>query len=1485
MSQDQPELRINNQSINITTPANTTYFEPMRGFYPGTQGFEEVTDGSLPTGWSYSGGSSAEVTLNKIDSNGKNHRKVLRCYSGPAVNSWITVTNQFVGPQTSGTVEFWFLVIENTSRTFLGLKMSSSYRIMMYQDANLFRYYDGFTDIITGINFDSNKWYRFSIDFSSDGTYSGLAANYYRFRIFDSDGVTMLYTSPDAQFFSDGTIDRFEIYALMGPATVYADALGYSWDSSYSIGDNKYEGLHLNFSTTITPQWSGYSLDGQNNITILGNTTIPAPPDGSHNIQIFANDTNGTFYQSAVRHFTTNLPPYITINSPKPGDTFDLIAPSFNVEITGPELDTMWYTIDGGLTNVTFSTNETINQTLWDAHSIGPATIRFFANDSTNIIGSAKVVIKKILVQVNISSPENRSYTVSDKGHFVGSESFEDIADGTLPANWVHTEIGSSGTYSVVVNNKTDRNDNIHKKVMHCYDGASDRGARLQGFFNESQTSGTYEFWILELNPGSDRLRFSLRNTFDQDAVYLFEMLGRFFYRNGFSQVDTGISFIENKWYRLSIDFSDDGTYAGLGAHQYRLRIYDSDGISLLYTSPNANFGYNGHLNSLYIYTSVWLSHEVFIDAVGYLWDPDYTSGDNLIEGLFLNFTTVVDLNWRGYSIDGQNNVTIYDNVTIPFPSEGPHSIQVFGNTSLGTMYASEVRYFEIDFLPQITINSPSPSEGFGISAPSFNVTIIDPNLDTMWYSIDGGLNNRTFLVNGTINQTLWDARANGVVTITFYANDSWGNVHSAEVQVIKDTRAPIILINNPTPNEIFGSVAPPFNIEIIDLTLNTMWYTLDGGVTNTTFLSNESINQPLWDALTNGFVTIKFYVNDSQNNITSAEVTIKKDVIMINFPIPYEVFGEITPPFNVEISDPNLHTMWYTIDGGIFNQTFLTNQSIVQGLWDVQGYGNVTLRFYANDTFGFEWFSEVVLIKAIVEITIISPQNITYQPPLPGLPLDFLTVANFDWMAYSLDGQDNVTIPGNTSIALPENGPHTIQIFGNHSRTGTMFQSEIRPFIIAPNAPVLDPIVPVADIDGKINLNWSDVTGAMNYYIYRNTSIITSLNGLTPIAVVLESNYTDTLTKNGQYHWVIIASDSWSNSSLSNCESVTVAIPPTAPVLDPILPSFDTDGLVLLEWNDVVGADIYYVYRNTSNIISVGGLTPITAVTESTFTDIITDIGIYYYVIVTGNDLGNSSISNCENVTVGIPPVLAPIIPLIDIDGTLDLNWSSVAGAQLYYIYKDAMPISSVSGLTPLAILSETNYTHSYPVNGIYYFVIVAGNPLVNSSLSNCANVTVAIPPNPPDLQTIFPIVDVDGIIQLTWTTIKTATFYQVYRDSSNISSVAGLTPIATISTNFFIDVIMSSGNYYYVIVAGNATGTSYISNCEMVTVTLPSEDEDGTLKSDITLLAITILIAGIAIAGAILAHGMLRRPRAPPPPRPPKKVKSTPNDTSKAS
>jgi parallel beta-helix repeat protein len=116
------------------------------------------------------------------------------------------------------------------------------------------------------------------------------------------------------------------------------------------------------------------------------------------------------------------------------------------------------------------------------------------------------------------------------------------------------------------------------------------------------------------------------------------------------------------------------------------------------------------------------------------------------------------------------------------------------------------------------------------------------------------------------------------------------------------------------------------------------------------------------------------FILRDSYDNFPILDITIPD--ITIHKPINEEIYGFNPPEFNVEIKDPHLDKMWYTINNSATNIFFTLNGTINQVLWDTLTEGNVIIRFYANDSIGNIGFQEITIIKA-------TPQPI--PPEIPG--------------------------------------------------------------------------------------------------------------------------------------------------------------------------------------------------------------------------------------------------------------------------------------------------------------------------------------------------------------------------------------------------------------------------------------------------------------------------------------------------------------------
>ena len=79
------------------------------------------------------------------------------------------------------------------------------------------------------------------------------------------------------------------------------------------------EDVPLTFTVSESTSWIGYSLDGQANTTISGNTSLTSLLDGVHYVVVYANDTVGNMGKSGVVYFAVDTtPPNITDVSQTP---------------------------------------------------------------------------------------------------------------------------------------------------------------------------------------------------------------------------------------------------------------------------------------------------------------------------------------------------------------------------------------------------------------------------------------------------------------------------------------------------------------------------------------------------------------------------------------------------------------------------------------------------------------------------------------------------------------------------------------------------------------------------------------------------------------------------------------------------------------------------------------------------------------------------------------------------------------------------------------------------------------------------------------------------------------------------------------------------------------------------------------------------------------------------------------------------------------
>lgn len=94
-------------------------------------------------------------------------------------------------------------------------------------------------------------------------------------------------------------------YPLMEPFTTTAPKISISTPVNHVFNESS---VPLHFTVDKQVNWIGYSLDGKDNVTITGNTTIAGLSNGFHTLIIYANDTFGNLGASEPISFTIAVP-------------------------------------------------------------------------------------------------------------------------------------------------------------------------------------------------------------------------------------------------------------------------------------------------------------------------------------------------------------------------------------------------------------------------------------------------------------------------------------------------------------------------------------------------------------------------------------------------------------------------------------------------------------------------------------------------------------------------------------------------------------------------------------------------------------------------------------------------------------------------------------------------------------------------------------------------------------------------------------------------------------------------------------------------------------------------------------------------------------------------------------------------------------------------------------------------------------------------
>jgi len=295
-------------------------------------------------------------------------------------------------------------------------------------------------------------------------------------------------------------------------------------------------------------------------------------------------------------------------------------------------------------------------------------------------------------------------------------------------------------------------------------------------------------------------------------------------------------------------------------------------------------------------------------------------------------------------------------------------------------------------------------------------------------------------------------------------------------------------------------------------------------------------------------------------------------------------------------------------------------------------------------------------------------------------------------------------------AVALDEDGNPDPDSYSAYSEKLfiTTVEPEVEP-LDAPDASI------ELDEDGLPVISWDEVEGAAYYYVYRNAGdgYYYYLKRTTGLSV------TDTTAEYGkEYGYMVRATgldadgnlDPRTYSDYSEKLFITADENPNWPLEAPdvTLDTENSTGLPVISWDEVDGADRYYVYRSDSkngNYYYVG------YATDDDLVDTEAEVGSTYWYIVRAVALdanGKTDPDSYSDYSTKQSIVCVCARPDVTIklngEGNPRLIWDEVDGAERYYIYRSTSKWSGYSYWTWTGQTSIVNVT-----NDTYYYQVLA--------------------------------------------------------------------------------------------------------------------------------------------------------------------------------
>ncbi len=360
-----------------------------------------------------------------------------------------------------------------------------------------------------------------------------------------------------------------------------------------------------------------------------------------------------------------------------------------------------------------------------------------------------------------------------------------------------------------------------------------------------------------------------------------------------------------------------------------------------------------------------------------------------------------------------------------------------------------------------------------------------------------------------------------------------------------------------------------------------------------------------------------------------------------------------------------------------------------------------------------------------------------------------------------------------------------------------------------------------VVDSNGVIHVSWEDSTDYLScgvdsdiFYKYRSSSGVWSTSQVVSDSSTAQSTESIVaLDEQGSILFVWEDDTDYAGAGIDqdiffrrlNNDFVTwspvsvVSSESTADSYSPVI-SNEAGGLYHVVWYDITnyngaGTDQDIFYKSCNPNSNTWSITEIVS-TESPETSINCDLvvdeeGDHVYV-VWRDSMSIGGVGDSDNT----------FFKYLDLNTKIWSPYTVLTYDHDSYVSRPKIDIDTLSHIHVIWVDSTDHLLGSGTDTDLFYkkFVGVPMTPVLFDVLPNPRNI---------------------GALSLSWTQVQDATHYEIYKNTSFISSISGLTALDTSNTTSYVDTVSVTGNYYYAIVAVNEYGKSLVSNIQFVEVT----------------------------------------------------------------